>query len=75
MIKQVHSDVVTLRETTADARETFARIWPGAKVEQVVPRSQAGVPTGAGLALVTKPGAKAQLLKLVYIREGRTEKN
>lgn len=70
LIKKPHQDVVILCEARTDARETFDRIWLRTKVEQVVPFSQAGVLTRAAVALVTKPGGEAQLLKRMDISEG-----
>lgn len=69
MISKLRTDVAVLCKTRADVRQTFSRMWPRAKVEQVRPKTREGEPEKAGVAVVTEPVGEVQLLKLLKIAE------
>lgn len=67
-------DVIVLCDTRADARPTFSRIWPGAKVEQILPISQGNSTAIASMAVVIKPVGEMILRKrIVFLSVNRNE--
>lgn len=47
-----------MSETRADAKPTFDKIWPGARVSQVMPLTSESATTRAGIAIVVRPRGK-----------------
>lgn len=62
-------DIAVLCETRADTRPKVAKIWPGTRVEQILPTVQRCSPASAGTAMIIKQVGEALLLKIIAIFE------
>lgn len=56
-------DIVVLKETRGDAEGSIRRVWPGEKVDQILPIRNGSRKTRAGVAVITRPGRDAVLAK------------
>lgn len=57
-IDKMRTDQVVLNKTRSDIRHPIQSIWPGAKVEHVLPQAKTGRNTRAGVSVIMRPGAE-----------------
>lgn len=59
--------MVVLSETRANVTATFEKLWPGAKVDQILRKRNGGPAARAGVAVVTRVQAASLLIERLEI--------
>lgn len=59
--------MIILNETRADVGPTMRKIWPGAKLQQILPVLSNGAPTRACTAVILKPGIISSLQERISL--------
>lgn len=67
LILKTKPDMIVLNETRAPVDSTFAKISPGAIIEQIPPVTGCGAPNRAGTAVIAKPGSVVCLEKRLSV--------